>query len=559
MPKPYGTPGSTGYVNPFATKTPEPDAAAIDPIKEKYNAITEGINAYKSSQKTAEQKPAEEPAVVSSEGAQERVDAAHTKIAEMSKKGTTVGEDGSATYADGSLVPAPQGATYDEASGQYKYDGKTYGAAPFYDENKPDEDYAAITKLFAPLKQSLDADTLGQVNAIEQQFNGYRALAEDINQRAQKTLSRSLTLGGSARFAPMTKSGLSMNQAYLGLSKIQALDAKENMAIAQAKAAQTDGDFKLMTEALSMAEGIRKEKQAHAGKVMDAIDKANEDLHTQRMEIDRDEAVAKLMAAGTTDPAALMQKMKENGQPITASDLAKSIKNLTPTKTDEKALFKFTNDDVGKMFAVGMTAPLIQKVQDYYNGVDEEIPDLTPAQQAAVQKVLSGVVPKTENAGGFTPTQKLQLEQAGLANAPRQDQLDFLFGKDSQDDYKNAKQFVEDNPDATYEELNSALHENTKLSVSDINAILEEKGITKETTSLDGMEDKIATALVKSQGFMGDAEKAKEYIASAKELKINGKMVKISARQKEAIKAAIDAAYPGGKRSLLQSIVPGGK
>lgn len=560
MPKPYGTPGSVGYVNPFAPKTPEPDASVVDPLKEQFNSIATGINAYRTSKK-----PAEEPAVLSSEGAQEKVDDAHTKLANMSKKGTTMdATTGNSLFADGSLVPAPQGSTYDEGSGQYQYNGKTYGAAQFYDDSNPDEDYTAIQKLFTPLKESLDADTLASVNAIEQQFNSYRTMTDDINRRAEQSRSRSLSLGGTTRYAPFTATGLSMNEASLGLSRIQSLDARENMALAQAKSAQTEGNFKIMTQALSMAEDVRKEKQTQAMKVMDSISKANDDLVTKRKQLQLDEAVADLMTQGVTDPAKMLDFLNNyedgtsTGRNATAAEIASSIKNLTPTTTDKKAMYKFTNEDVGKMFGAGMTAPLIQQVQDYYNGVDANMPNLTSAQTMAVHTILSGKT--TDGPIGFTPTQKLQLEQAGLAAALRQDQLDFLFGKQNeQGDYDMAKKFLADNPDASREELSAALHEKTKLSVSDINALLDEKGAIKEAASIDGQEDAIAVALVKSQGFLGDAQAAKDYIDSAKELDINNKMVKLSARQIQAIKDAIDKAYPGGTRSLIQSVLPGGK
>jgi hypothetical protein len=338
--------------------------------------------------------PPSEPAVVSSQGAQDSADAAAAKLAAMSNKGTAADPTtGNIHYADGSMVPAPPESTYNESTGQYEYNGQKYGAASFYDENQPDGDFAAIQKLFAPLKESLDSDTLGQVNAIEQQYNVLKSAHADINQRADQSRSRSLSLGGATRYAPATASGLNMATANEGLMAIADLDSKENMALAQARSAQSSGDMQLMTKMIDYAEGIRKQKQTQAQSAMDAIAKANADLTTSRKEMDRDEAIANQMANGVTDPAQILKKLNDSGYNMSTKDVADAIKNLTPAKTNATDVYKFTNDDVGKMFAAGMTSPLISQVQDYYNGKGD-MPNLTAAQQSIVHTVLSGVTPK---------------------------------------------------------------------------------------------------------------------------------------------------------------------
>lgn len=505
------------------------------------------------------QKPSE-PAVLSSDGAQQKVDDTKAKLTAMSQKGTTVAADGTAVYSDGSAVAAPAQATFNEKSGQYEYNGKSYSVADFYGQNgaEVDPDYKAITDMFAPIKASTDANTLASINAIQQQFEALKAQQQVYNSKAEQARSRSLLLGGASRYEPLGAAGIMLSQTSYGLQKIQDLDAQENAAIAQAKAAGDANDMNLMMKAMDMAEGARKEKQTQAAAVMKTIQDANTKLTEQRQQLDKDENVAKLMSAGVTDPAAILKQMNDAGIPMTADEVKKAITNLTPAaKTGQ--LYKFSNTDVGKLLAAGMTGDMIQSAQDYYNG-EGTPPQLTGAQQAALQKVLSGVTATGGGGGDFTSEEKRKLEQAGLISAPRKDQLDFLYGKNTPtDDFAAARQFFKDNPDASRDELSAGLREHTKLTDGDINTLLDEAGAVDDAGGVTGNEDQIAIALVKSEGFMGDTQAAKDYLDNNKSIPLNGKDVKLSARQIKAIKDAIDTAYPNGSRSFGESVLPWGK
>ncbi|MEK7068349.1 MAG: hypothetical protein AAB964_00885, partial [Patescibacteria group bacterium] len=254
----------------------------------------------------------QEPAVISSDTIRSKVIPENDeKLDAMSNKGTSVGKDGNVYYADNSMVPAPEGATYNEKTGFYEYAGKSYGVSDFYDSD--DEDYKAIQSLLEPLKASLDRSTLGQVGAIEQQYDMLRSEQREINKRAEQARSRSLLLGGSSRYAPLASASTMQAQMNFGLRQIQKIDAQENMAIAQARAAQEEGNFKLLDKALGMAESARKEKQSAAAEMMKQIQEANEKLAERRGLIERDESVADLMAQGITNPAEIIKHKKANG------------------------------------------------------------------------------------------------------------------------------------------------------------------------------------------------------------------------------------------------------
>lgn len=338
-----------------------------------------------------------EPAVLSSEGAKQQIDDGSTRLAALGQKGTTVGQNGSVTYADGSAVPAPTGAEYDPETGTYKaLDGKTYSAAEFYGQggNAPDDDFTAVSKLFDPLKANLDANTLSQVNAIQQQFETLKSMQTDANTAASKAGNNALMLSGNTRYSPLSAAGIALSRTTNGLNAIASLDAKENSAIASAQAAQQSGDMDLMLKQIDTAETIRKQKQDTATSIQDAIQKANGDLQTQRTQQQQSDAVAAAMAKGLTNPADILKAVNGAGYNVTADDVAKFTKDLTPT-TAEGETYKFSNADVGTMLASGLNGAQIQAIQDYYNGKTTTAPTLTDKQNAAVQKALTGVTPKS--------------------------------------------------------------------------------------------------------------------------------------------------------------------
>lgn len=343
-----------------------------------------------------------EPAVISSSTIDDLIATGKTKLNDLSQKGTTVGGDGIGYYANGDVIPDEP----DEDS------GKKYSISEFYgqDDGTPDENYLAIQSMFAPLKAALDENTLSQVNVIQQQFESLRKQQLEFNRRAETARSRSLLLGGSSRYAPLAASGTMLAQTEYGLQQIQDLNAKEDMAIAQAKAAQADGNMRLMMSALDMAETTRKEKQASAAKVMETIQKANDKMREARYQASRDEAIAGLVTQGITDPEQMINLLNKyedgtsTGGDFTAEEIADTLKSFT----------------VAEKKAEDLPADLqtFEYIRDNY-GLPDEIAALDPEQQffaylAAVKKAETA--PKTTGTGGlgYTPTELKKLRAVGI-------------------------------------------------------------------------------------------------------------------------------------------------
>lgn len=344
-----------------------------------------------------------EPTVVSSDNITNNViPALNAQATAVAQKGTYVGGDGKTYYSDGSLVPAPLSADYDETTGTYSDASGTYGAPPqFVDNPTNDPDIAQTNTLLASLKNSLDSSTLSQVNAIEQQYKLLTASQQQANAGQDSAEAALNARTGTTRYAPLNAMSTAIATTNSGLAKIQKLDADEDAAIAQVKSAQQSGDYQLMTQALDTVNSIRTAKQTAATTLQDSLSKTNDAAQAQALQVGQDNAVGSVLAQGTTDPATILKAVNDAGYNMTAAQVAASIKNLTPTAA-AGSTYKFSNTDVGKLLGVGLNPTQIQNVQDYYNGTGtaDALSGLTSAQQAAVQTALVGKTATASSDGG---------------------------------------------------------------------------------------------------------------------------------------------------------------
>ena len=137
-----------------------------------------------------------------------------------------------------------------------------------------------------------------------------------------------------------------------------------------------------------------------------------------------------------------------------------------------------------------------------------------------------------------------------------EDLYDLLSG-DEDTDVDKANQFIEDNPDASSEELFVAIKENTKLDVSTINALLKSAGAVSKEDIGDLTEDelkKIAIGLVKENtGLFTKAKEGKDNAIRDVEADTS-----LTNAQKTKVKELIEEEYPEG-RTIGQRLFPFGK
>lgn len=330
---PAGTqPAKIGYSG--AANTPE-----FDPFKPQQKTVPEPATqsttpAYASVSPIQTKQEPTEPAVVSSSTIDEQVIPKNNlTLDKLAQKGTYVDMAGLTRYSDGSPVPAPIGATGGDNS-TWEANGARYGAAPRY-VSGDDPESQKINDLIAGMKSSLDASTKQQLDAIEQNHNVEYAMQKDANARAEKARSATLLNLGTSRYAPFAASGTTLAQTSYGLQQLQAIDAKENAAIANVRKAQSDGDMQLMDKALATVQDIRKQKQEAAQKLIETQQARIKKAQDQEIQASRDSALVDLVRQGVTDPRQLLQYLNydEQGNLIgdfTAAEIEKTLASIMP-------------------------------------------------------------------------------------------------------------------------------------------------------------------------------------------------------------------------------------
>lgn len=289
------------------------------------------------------------------------------KLSSLSNKGTYVGSDGLTYHVDGTLAAQP-----------VKDDGS-------------DPQTQQIRDMIQSMQTSLDASTKATVDAISQQYEGLVAAQKDTNTQAEGARQTALLTGGSSRYAPLAAAGIMHSQVSYGLSQIAKLDADENSAIAAAKAAQQSGDMQLMDKFITDAQDIRDNKIKTAQQINDALSKATATALTQQQASNLSGSITSLYSSGVTDPATILKTLQDAGATVTADDVAKTIKDLTPTASSTDVL-KYSSAQTSKMLAAGIPATAVQALQDYYNGHGDpaSLSGLSSAQQAAVKDAMTG-------------------------------------------------------------------------------------------------------------------------------------------------------------------------
>lgn len=316
-----------------------------------------------------------------------------TKGAQTTSTGQYVSATGSAIEPSGyndirdsnGLLVNPPGAKYDRNTGWPLVNGvpqdpskaaigtptatKTGAGttAPEYEktvEADTSEEEAAANKIMEDMKKSLDASTLGMVEAIQQKFAVRKAEQADINMRQTKGMKNALLMGGvtgqgsRAQYAPISSEGIIGAQESYGLRQLAQLDAEETQLIAEAKAAQEAGNFKFMETALKQIETKRQEKLAAASELNKGITERNNAMREENKLVERDTAIADAYSGGATDVPSIMAKLKASGMSVSSKDIAETLKNMVPPGLDDLVKTLRTN---------GAPADVIQKVLSSQN------------------------------------------------------------------------------------------------------------------------------------------------------------------------------------------------
>jgi len=208
------------------------------------------------------------------------------------------------------------------------------------------------------------------IESIKGIFAQKRSAMEDINKRAIASIRTFGIRMGTARYAPTVALGIVSSEERAGQMRLADLNVQEASLIAEAKMARDDKDYELLNEKMGLVKGIRQEKIDKLKKLQITAMEHNKKLQEERNKV-----------------------VKENNMLI-AWDKGNK---------DYNSLFTAINyDEEGNL--TGDYSP--DEIEDFLGRVAEE-----------------------EELADFTDIEKKKLEQAGLLDSTRQEQLDFLFGE----------------------------------------------------------------------------------------------------------------------------------
>ena len=230
-------------------------------------------------------------------------------------------------------------STNSQGNVQYA-DGSLYQPQEFVDVDTTEED-KQYNDLLESMKTSLDAQTKSLIDNIQQKYALRREEQKEINRRQKKGYETALLMGGvtgqgsTAQYAPISSGGIVAEQEKYGLKQIADIDAEERDLIAQARAAQESGNFKIMEKKLAMAEEKRAAKIQAATELNKKIAEQNEKLREQSIQSARDFAISDLYSQGIRDVGTIMSELRKQGIQTTAKEISSVLESSGASQIDK--------------------------------------------------------------------------------------------------------------------------------------------------------------------------------------------------------------------------------
>jgi len=110
-------------------------------------------------------------------------------------------------------------------------------------------------------KTNLDISHQNLIDGIKVSAQSQKVAIADLNKRMLGAKNVSVIRGGGAEYAPEIAYGILKAEEADGIARIAEIDAKMNLAIAEAVSAKTDKDFALAKTKIELSTSLRKEKE----------------------------------------------------------------------------------------------------------------------------------------------------------------------------------------------------------------------------------------------------------------------------------------------------------
>lgn len=200
--------------------------------------------------------------------------------------------------------------------------------------------------------------------------------------------------------------GVLMNLSQSHRAEMQGLESKRQAALNEARSAYEDKQFALAKERVAEAKKYEQEsydrQQAYFTELKKETDRVKAAEEEQTLNID----IYNALAEGATDEMSVFEKLGGKASPERIRTFFDKIK----PKTAATAVYKFTNDEVGKLLGAGLTPPEMQAFSDDLNkyGYAKAIEGLSGRQRTIVDEILNGK-PTSGVTNGLTLSEALRL------------------------------------------------------------------------------------------------------------------------------------------------------
>lgn len=278
-------------------------------------------------------------------------------------------------------------------------------------------------KLFSTRLASIDATANATVNRIRLTYDKRleeQARINDLNIARVKAYG----LGGSARFTPISYGDAVSNREQEAADKISSLEIERDGLIAQAEAARQAGESQLLADRMDDIASIEKELKDNLKAAEEEADRQYKLLKEFRTEEEKKHKEA-------------LEKMQKNFAVIANSIISEENYDTLDDDGKSKVVKKYMNQTGLDFFTI--YGILEEKSAEGY---------LDTLERAQKEENLKGTRMLNEKRAKdlldntdeeYTDQEQRKLEQAGLDNADRQTQLDYLYGDELQQEEAKAK------------------------------------------------------------------------------------------------------------------------
>lgn len=181
--------------------------------------------------------------------------------------------------------------------------------------------------LIASAKSSTDAAYNAQINGIQNQYSQLIQNQSAANSNEEQGEQNFLLKSGAYRTstAPIAFHALVTGD----INKLADLTSKENTSVANIQSAMAKDDYQSAQEEISALEKVQSDRATLADKVATTMQTANQKLQDQITQSKIDSSIADTFTSGITDPAKILESLKDKGVPVTMDQINKVLTDIS--------------------------------------------------------------------------------------------------------------------------------------------------------------------------------------------------------------------------------------